>query len=139
MSQAARNQAFDQFRSGEINLLIATDVAARGLDIKAVEYVINVSFPLTVEDYVHRIGRTGRAGMNGFSHTMFYPQRDKQLAPELIRVLEEAKQAVDKDLDKFRHVAPKKAPARTKNPYETKDGGFKGVITATKEVFSDSD
>lgn len=50
---------------------IATDVAARGLDIPDVEVVINFSFPLTLEDYVHRIGRTGRAGKKGVAHTFF--------------------------------------------------------------------
>jgi ATP-dependent RNA helicase DBP3 len=53
------------FKSGAVPLLIATDVAARGLDIPDVEAVINYSFPLTTEDYVHRIGRTGRAGKSG--------------------------------------------------------------------------
>jgi ATP-dependent RNA helicase DBP3 len=52
-------------------ILIATDVAARGIDIPDVEYVINVTFPLTVEDYCHRIGRTARAGRKGISHTLF--------------------------------------------------------------------
>lgn len=52
-------------------LQIATDVAARGLDIPDVEVVINYSFPLTTEDYVHRIGRTGRAGKKGVAHTFF--------------------------------------------------------------------
>jgi ATP-dependent helicase YprA (DUF1998 family) len=52
-------------QAGEVPLLIATDVAARGLDIPDVEAVINYSFPLTTEDYVHRIGRTGRAGKTG--------------------------------------------------------------------------
>ena len=54
-----------------MKLLIATDVAARGLDVPNVEVVINYSFPLTVSDYVHRIGRTGRAGKNGVCVTFF--------------------------------------------------------------------
>jgi ATP-dependent RNA helicase DBP3 len=58
-SQIDRIAALEEFKSGRIPLLIATDVAARGLDIPQVEYVLNYSFPLTVEDYVHRIGRTG--------------------------------------------------------------------------------
>ena len=64
-SQQQRTRAVEQFKSGEIPLLVATDVAARGLDIPDVEAVINYSFPLTTEDYVHRIGRTGRAGKTG--------------------------------------------------------------------------
>ena len=58
----------DGFKSGKVPLLIATDVAARGLDIPDVAAVINYSFPLTTEDYVHRIGRTGRAGKTGALH-----------------------------------------------------------------------
>lgn len=63
--QRQRSEAVDHFKSGAVPLLIATDVAARGLDIPDVEAVINYSFPLTTEDYVHRIGRTGRAGKSG--------------------------------------------------------------------------
>ena len=65
ISQVQRSRAVEQFKSGDMPLLIATDVAARGLDIPDVEAVINYSFPLTTEDYVHRIGRTGRAGKTG--------------------------------------------------------------------------
>jgi ATP-dependent RNA helicase DBP3 len=65
INQNLRSKAVEQFKSGEMPLLIATDVAARGLDIPDVEAVINYSFPLTTEDYVHRIGRTGRAGKTG--------------------------------------------------------------------------
>ncbi len=65
ISQVQRSKAVEQFKSGQVPLLIATDVAARGLDIPDVEVVINYSFPLTTEDYVHRIGRTGRAGKTG--------------------------------------------------------------------------
>lgn len=57
LSQVKRTEALDAFKRGEVPLLVATDVAARGLDIPAVKLVLNVTFPLTVEDYVHRIGR----------------------------------------------------------------------------------
>lgn len=67
ISQGARTAAIAGFKSGAVPLLVATDVAARGLDIPDVEAVINYSFPLTTEDYVHRIGRTGRAGKTGAS------------------------------------------------------------------------
>jgi ATP-dependent RNA helicase DBP3 len=61
-NQYERTKALEGFKSGQKPLLVATDVAARGLDVPNVEYVINYTFPLTIEDYVHRIGRTGRAG-----------------------------------------------------------------------------
>ena len=59
MSQNARIEALNKFKTGETALLVATDVAARGLDIPNVAAVINYTFPLTIEDYIHRIGRTG--------------------------------------------------------------------------------
>jgi superfamily II DNA/RNA helicase len=62
MSQPARLGALQQFRDGTMRVLVATDVAARGLDIPDVACVFNYSFPLTIEDYVHRIGRTGECG-----------------------------------------------------------------------------
>lgn len=71
MTQPQRTQSLEAFKSGKCPLLVATDVAARGLDIPAVKVVINVTFPLTTEDYVHRIGRTGRAGAEGLSITLF--------------------------------------------------------------------
>ncbi|CAN0056222.1 unnamed protein product, partial [Discosporangium mesarthrocarpum] len=86
-SQADRERALSQFKSKGRPLMVATDVAARGLDIPDVEYVINYSFPLTIEDYIHRIGRTGRAGKNGVSHTFFH-QGDKARAGELVNVLQ---------------------------------------------------
>merc|ERR1711879_428262 len=88
-SQDGRTRAVEQFKSGEIPLLVATDVAARGLDIPGVDYVINFSFPLTIEDYVHRIGRTGRAGKNGTAHTFFHAG-DKLRAGELVKVLKDS-------------------------------------------------
>jgi superfamily II DNA/RNA helicase len=65
MDQSARTAALDQFRKGEIPLLVASDVAARGLDIPAVSHVFNFDVPHHADDYVHRIGRTGRAGRSG--------------------------------------------------------------------------
>lgn len=105
--QHARIEAVDQFKSGSVPLLIATDVAARGLDIPDVEYVLNYSFPLTIEDYVHRIGRTGRGGKKGISHT-FFTLHDKARAGELVNLLREAEQEIPKDLLKFgTHVKKK--------------------------------
>ncbi|KAL7111881.1 hypothetical protein ACP275_05G117200 [Erythranthe tilingii] len=108
-AQTARNQALSQFKDGSCPLLIATDVAARGLDIPDVEVVINYSFPLTTEDYVHRIGRTGRAGKKGVAHT-FFTKENKGLAGELVNVLREANQVVPESLTKFgTHVKKKES------------------------------
>ena len=65
MRQGARKKAVDQMKAGKLNILVATDVAARGLDIKGISHVINFDLPMVAEDYIHRIGRTGRAGASG--------------------------------------------------------------------------
>ncbi|GBE78675.1 ATP-dependent RNA helicase DBP3 [Sparassis crispa] len=91
MSQAARMEALHNFKTGITNLLVATDVAARGLDIPNVAAVINYTFPLTIEDYIHRIGRTGRGGKSGKSITFFTGDKhERALAGELARVLHES-------------------------------------------------
>ena len=64
-SQNARTRALEQFKEGEVRVLVATDIAARGLDIEALPHVVNYDLPHVAEDYVHRIGRTGRAGVEG--------------------------------------------------------------------------
>ncbi|KAF8047345.1 hypothetical protein N665_3081s0003 [Sinapis alba] len=92
-SQGERDWVLNQFRSGKSCVLIATDVAARGLDIKDIRVVINYDFPTGVEDYVHRIGRTGRAGATGVAFT-FFTEQDWKYAPDLIKVLEGANQQV---------------------------------------------
>ena len=65
VNQNKRLKVLDQFRDGEVKVVVATDVAGRGLDVKGLEYVVNFDFPYEAEDYVHRIGRTGRAGSTG--------------------------------------------------------------------------
>lgn len=105
--QAQRTAALAQFKDGSCPLMIATDVAARGLDIPNVEVVINYTFPLTIEDYVHRIGRTGRAGKTGLSHTFFQPG-DKSHAGELQQVMKQAGQKVPDALMKFGSTIKKK-------------------------------
>lgn len=106
-SQHDRTTALEEFKTGKTPILIATDVAARGLDIPNVEYVINYSFPLTVEDYVHRIGRTGRGGNTGISHT-FFTDFDKGLAGALVAVLQEAGQVIPEDIRKYPLITKKK-------------------------------
>ena len=79
MDQRARMAALDGFRNGETALLVASDVAARGLDIPAVSHVFNFDIPRHPEDYVHRIGRTGRAGRSGAAFTLVSPDDDRSL------------------------------------------------------------
>ncbi|MEY2926932.1 MAG: hypothetical protein RL367_1409 [Pseudomonadota bacterium] len=71
MDQSSRIRELDRFKSGEINILVASDVAARGLDIKGVSHIFNFDVPWHPDDYVHRIGRTGRAGATGCAFTLF--------------------------------------------------------------------
>jgi superfamily II DNA/RNA helicase len=74
MDQSSRIAELDRFRSGEVNILVASDVAARGLDIKGVSHVFNYDTPWHPDDYVHRIGRTGRAGAKGRAFTLVTPE-----------------------------------------------------------------
>ncbi|KAJ0964712.1 hypothetical protein J5N97_025850 [Dioscorea zingiberensis] len=76
-NQSEREAALNNFRKGTTNILVATDVASRGLDVTGVAHVINLDLPKTMEDYVHRIGRTGRAGSVGHA-TSFYTDRDME-------------------------------------------------------------
>mmetsp|Transcript_16181 Transcript_16181/g.23036 ORF Transcript_16181/g.23036 Transcript_16181/m.23036 type:complete len:588 (+) Transcript_16181:88-1851(+) len=133
-SQDARTRALEEFKSGKTPLLVATDVAARGLDIPNVEIVINYTFPLTIEDYVHRIGRTGRAGKNGKSFTFFQPS-DKSHAGELQQVIKQAGQNVTEDLMKFGSTIKKKEHKLYGN-FGPKSGPMK---KATKITFDSDD
>ena len=96
-SQQERDWVLQEFRSGQSPLMIATDVASRGLDVKDIKTVINYDFPTQVEDYVHRIGRTGRAGEKGLSIT-FFSRNDAKKARELIQLLRQNDQVVPEEL-----------------------------------------
>lgn len=92
-TQKEREEALRQFRSGVSPILVATAVAARGLDIPHVKHVINFDLPSDIEEYVHRIGRTGRMGNLGLA-TSFFNDRNRNLATGLMDLLIEAKQDV---------------------------------------------
>lgn len=78
-TQAHRDEVMDKFKKGNLDILVATDVAARGLDIKNVSHVINYSIPQNPESYIHRIGRTGRAGKSGIAITLVSPREYRHL------------------------------------------------------------
>ena len=80
MDQSNRIAEFDRFKNDEINILVASDVAARGLDVKGVSHVINFDVPWQPDDYIHRIGRTGRAGMKGIAITLATREDGDQVA-----------------------------------------------------------
>merc|ERR1711881_364302 len=75
-SQEQREWAMNSFKEGRYDILVATDVAGRGLDVEGVQQVINFDMPKTIEDYTHRIGRTGRAGLKGLATSMVTPEDD---------------------------------------------------------------
>jgi len=98
--QSERDWVLQEFRNGKSPLMVATDVASRGLDIDDIKLVINYDMPPQIEDYIHRIGRTGRAGNKGTAICFFTPQ-DSKRAPELIKILEEAKQEIPPELERM--------------------------------------
>ncbi|XP_054708591.1 probable ATP-dependent RNA helicase DDX43 [Uloborus diversus] len=95
--QCDREQALDDLKTGYVRILIATDVASRGLDIKDITHIFNMYFPRNIEEYVHRVGRTGRAGRTGTAISIF-TREDWMHAQDLINILEEANQYVPQEL-----------------------------------------
>jgi len=125
-SQKERETALDAFRSGQARILVATDVAARGLDVKDVKHVVNYDLPHDVNDYVHRIGRTGRCGAQGIA-TAFFNEKNKNLVRELVELLEESGQEVEPWLYQYANPQPfSRGGARNNNNNNTKRGGGGG-------------
>ena len=98
-TQQERDWTLDQFKKGKCLVLIATDVASRGLDVKDVMYVVNYDFPKQIEDYIHRIGRTGRGGSSGVAYSLFNRGDNAHKAHDLIKVLRDCNQEVPADLE----------------------------------------
>lgn len=95
--QTERDWVLQEFKSGKTPILLATDVAARGLDVDDIKFVINYDYPNNSEDYVHRIGRTGRRDRKGTAYTFFTPSNAPK-ARDLLKILDEAKQNVAPEL-----------------------------------------
>ena len=113
--QHERERTLANFRSGASPILVATDVAARGLDIKDIALVVNYDFPSNIEDYVHRIGRTGRAGARGVAVTLMTPS-DARHARPLLRILREAQQDVPSELEALAETSHRGRGARAESP-----------------------
>ena len=97
-SQDQREWVLRKYKEGKYNILVATDVAARGLDVKDIKVVLNYDLPLNIEDLIHRVGRTGRAGKEGRAIS-FICSDNKKMAKELVKVLRESNQDVPPQLD----------------------------------------
>ncbi|CDW55278.1 ATP dependent RNA helicase DDX5 [Trichuris trichiura] len=109
-AQTEREWVLTEFRSGKSPILIATDVAARGLDVDDIKYVINYDYPQCSEDYVHRIGRTGRCNRKGTAYT-FFNSTNARYAKDLLEVLKEAKQEINPKLYEMLDMARKSGAA----------------------------
>ncbi|OWJ99690.1 DDX3X [Cervus elaphus hippelaphus] len=120
-SQRDREEALHQFRSGKSPILVATAVAARGLDISNVKHVINFDLPSDIEEYVHRIGRTGRVGNLGLA-TSFFNERNINITKDLLDLLVEAKQEVPSWLENMAYEHHYKGSSRGRS--KRFSGGF---------------
>jgi superfamily II DNA/RNA helicase len=121
MDQSSRIAEFDRFKNNEITILVASDVAARGLDVKGVSHVINFDVPWQPDDYIHRIGRTGRAGMTGIAITLATREDgeavsriEKLIGHKIPRSGEQPREDVPKAESKER--APKAKSAKPEKP-----------------------
>ncbi|XP_062390245.1 DEAD-box helicase 3 X-linked a isoform X2 [Sardina pilchardus] len=120
-SQRDREEALHQFRSGRCPIMVATAVAARGLDISNVKHVINFDLPSDIEEYVHRIGRTGRVGNLGLA-TSFYNDKNSNITKDLLDILVESKQEVPSWLESLAYEHQHKSSNRGRS--KRFSGGF---------------
>uniref|UniRef100_A0A3P9ANB3 RNA helicase n=1 Tax=Esox lucius TaxID=8010 RepID=A0A3P9ANB3_ESOLU len=122
-SQRDREEALNHFRSGRCPILVATAVAARGLDISNVKHVINFDLPSDIEEYVHRIGRTGRVGNLGLA-TSFFNDKNSNITKDLLDILVEAKQEVPSWLESLGYENPHKGNTGRGRSKRFSSGGF---------------
>lgn len=121
--QHERDQAIRSLKSGETAILVATDVAARGLDVKDVMLVINFDMPLDIESYVHRIGRTARGSADEGTSYAFVTGEDKPIVGDLVKILRDAGQEVSAELES---MVDRKRPKSNNNTYYARRGGKMG-------------
>jgi superfamily II DNA/RNA helicase len=103
MSQPARMEMLTRFKNSEFTFMICSDVAARGLDIPALSHVFNFDVPSHAEDYVHRIGRTGRAGIEGHAYTIAVPE-DRQYLEAITKLIGRKIPPISKNKDKITKI-----------------------------------
>ena len=151
-TQGARNKALEHFKNGKVSVLVATDIAARGLDIDDLPHVVNFDLPQVPEDYIHRIGRTGRAGSSGVALSLVCPEEayylveiEKLLKRQIPRVADTGyepvslkiadapkKNAANKDTGKKDLRHSKKPAARAAKPADSKRSDSKRIESRGK-------
>jgi ATP-dependent RNA helicase DDX3X len=99
-NQQKRQEAINKFKSGDVPILIATDVASRGIDFPNVTFVFNFEMPTNIDDYIHRIGRTGRCGNKG-SAVSFISEKSKPVMKDLYKLLKKQNQIVPDWMEEF--------------------------------------
>ncbi len=146
-TQGSRRRALQDFKDGKLQVLVATEVAARGLDIQGLDYVVNLNLPFFTEDYVHRIGRTGRAGAKGTAISLVSPAEEYKLTliedligSKIKRVRVKGFDVTESPPLNQRKVkaapAPKKPAARSDAPRKVRRGGDKTVNKPAKKVYA---
>lgn len=134
--QGSRTAIFSDFKSGEVPILVATSVAARGIDVKDVKLVVNFSFPGDIKEYIHRIGRTGREGKKGWAVTFLTPRNiTPELCQELIGVLKESGNKVPEFLIKLAH-APLNRSAHASESLNKSVNVPRSKLTGLEDLYS---
>jgi ATP-dependent RNA helicase RhlE len=128
-SQAARTRALEDFKAGSVRTLIATDIAARGLDINLLPHVVNYELPHVPEDYLHRIGRTGRAGACGIALSLVCEEERKQLN-DIQKLIKQTIDVADAPIGFKRDaaVSPAARPSRPSRPRQDQDRRNRPVV-----------
>ncbi|KAF8770788.1 putative ATP-dependent RNA helicase DDX5 like protein [Argiope bruennichi] len=124
VSQNKRDYVLHNFRTKKSSILIATDVAARGLDITDIQHVVNYDLPTNIEDYIHRIGRTARGTCSGEAHS-FFSEENAGLAKDLISVLKEANQPINPELFAALEMKHEQRNKYRSNSQSRRWGGFR--------------
>ncbi len=127
LSQRRRQAALDGFRDGHFQILVATDIAARGIDVSRISHVINYDIPDTADAYTHRIGRTGRAAKTGDAFTLVTGE-DEGVVRDIERVL--GGRLERRRIDGFDYKAP--APPRQEQPSTSRDNGRRRQANPTE-------
>lgn len=136
-SQRERDQVLKDFNDGICKILVSSNIAARGLDIPGLKYVINYDCPRDIEAYIHRIGRTGRGNNSGIAYTLF-TRSDKIISNDLVQILSEANQTIDFEIAEMaREVRQNEIEKRTKFPElneRERDGNYFKKIPINKNT-----